>query len=365
MGRIGKFPEVEIPFKKGISLEYGEELLKKDVKEKAENDVNSLIKVPLDQREFDVLVDLVFNLGPNPLKISHLLERLNDGDYNAIASELGRFDKITADSGAYKGKRIYSQGIENRRDKEIDLLPPDNLDLLMKFKSYQRSYSNKEITRARELIPQQDTSARGELNLMLQRKIAYHNQRDNDSNWEAGDRRNNRDGKPGKVGDVQCNITSLAMALETVGIFNPDSKNFPQFEDYLEHIGDTQIDNYDRTSNGNNGWYGLAKYMGAKVEFLNASGTSYVDKKWWQTVAFDALKSGAGVMFSIHCHIVRLQDVTPFGIVVDDPYGGEMNFPEGEGGANQFKWGKDAKYGDLDNEWQKNGLSIGNDNVWD
>lgn len=77
----------------GTVLSEGEWLLilEADV-EQAENDVNSLVTVPLSQSQFDALVDFVFNLGGGALERSTLLEDLNDGRYNAAAAQLPLWD---------------------------------------------------------------------------------------------------------------------------------------------------------------------------------------------------------------------------------------------------------------------------------
>jgi hypothetical protein len=298
------------------------------------------------------------HLDNSAFKNSDLLKRLNSGDYDSIPIELSRFNK----GKDKRGKKVFIQGLANRREAEIDALPADELDLRLGLDGYQRIYTDLQITEARKIIAAEKViSIQERLNLLLQNKVAYHNQRDNASTGLSGDRKNNR--KDNRIGDIMCNLTSLAMALEVVGISNPEPQNFPQFEDYLEHLGETKIKNFNRESSGQDGWAGVAKLVGAQVNFLDAGGFGIRKRDWWKSTALDALKSGKGIIFSIHGHIVRLQGVTPFGLVIDDPYGGNIQLSAGSGG--NANWGNNADYGSLLNSRETRDGAIGNDNIWE
>lgn len=73
-----------------ISMARGEQLLKEDLK-RFENAVNVLVKVPLNQNQFDALVSFAFNVGVNAFKNSTLLRVLNQGNYDRASSELMRW----------------------------------------------------------------------------------------------------------------------------------------------------------------------------------------------------------------------------------------------------------------------------------
>lgn len=64
--------------KKGMKItkEQSRELLKKDIAW-AESVVNKIIKVPLEQYQFDALVSFVLNTGPNALPTSTLAKKIN------------------------------------------------------------------------------------------------------------------------------------------------------------------------------------------------------------------------------------------------------------------------------------------------
>lgn len=52
-----------------------------------EDAVSRMVKVPLTQGQFDSLTSWVYNCGPQNLKISTLLKKLNAGDYAGCADE--------------------------------------------------------------------------------------------------------------------------------------------------------------------------------------------------------------------------------------------------------------------------------------
>ena len=77
-------------FKCGITKERAMEILRNDVIQ-AEQTVNKLVKVPLNQNQFDALVSFVFNIGETQFASSTLLTKLNNQDYKAVPSELNRW----------------------------------------------------------------------------------------------------------------------------------------------------------------------------------------------------------------------------------------------------------------------------------
>lgn len=74
-----------------------------------ERAVRALVKVPLTQAQFDVLMSFTYNLGIGTLKQSTLLKLLNRGNYAAVPAQLNRY--VNAD-----GKRL--RGLVNRRRDE-------------------------------------------------------------------------------------------------------------------------------------------------------------------------------------------------------------------------------------------------------
>lgn len=74
--------------------------------------VNILVSCPLDQEEFDALVDFVFNIGYGQFKTSTLLRKLNALDYHGAAEEFENWDMDN-------GKHIA--GLLRRRIADKDL----------------------------------------------------------------------------------------------------------------------------------------------------------------------------------------------------------------------------------------------------
>lgn len=88
-----------------ITEEEAERLLREDILT-AVDCVNRLVLVPLNQNQFDALVDWTFNLGCGRLRSSTLLRHLNASNYEAAAGEFKRWVHI--------GK-VVSAGLVRRR----------------------------------------------------------------------------------------------------------------------------------------------------------------------------------------------------------------------------------------------------------
>lgn len=67
-----------------ISAVKSREVFRLDIS-RFENAVNDLVRVQLNQNQFDALVSLVFNIGTGAFAHSTLLKRLNAGDYSGAA----------------------------------------------------------------------------------------------------------------------------------------------------------------------------------------------------------------------------------------------------------------------------------------
>jgi len=78
----------------------------------AEEAVNTLVKVPLTQNQFDALVSFVFNVGAGAFSKSTLLRFLNMGDYTNAAAQFLRWNR-------QKGKVL--NGLTRRRQEEREL----------------------------------------------------------------------------------------------------------------------------------------------------------------------------------------------------------------------------------------------------
>lgn len=94
-----------------ITLEQAEQYLRHDLSN-FEDTVNSLVKVPLTQNQFDALTSLVYNIGSGAFSKSTLLKKLNAKDYKGAADQFLVWNKAG-------GKTL--QGLVNRRAKERQL----------------------------------------------------------------------------------------------------------------------------------------------------------------------------------------------------------------------------------------------------
>jgi lysozyme len=96
-----------------ITQAQADALLIKDLG-KFVNDVNSLVKVPLNQNQFDALVSFDFNTGG--LNKSTLLKKLNAKDYAGAALEFAKWNK-----GRVDGALVVLNGLTRRRAAEAAL----------------------------------------------------------------------------------------------------------------------------------------------------------------------------------------------------------------------------------------------------
>ncbi|SFT94948.1 Phage-related lysozyme (muramidase), GH24 family [Kosakonia arachidis] len=99
-------PEENFP--QALSKVEAEDLLRADLG-MTERGVHRLVTVDLNQNQFDALVAFAFNVGLGNLQSSTLLRLLNQGQYQAAADQLPRWNKA--------GGKILP-GLTRRRDAE-------------------------------------------------------------------------------------------------------------------------------------------------------------------------------------------------------------------------------------------------------
>jgi lysozyme len=75
-----------------LSDQEVKDLLKNDLKWCSEA-VESSIKVPLSQKQFDALYSLCFNIGEGAFRKSTVVRRLNEGDYKGAADAIEMWNK--------------------------------------------------------------------------------------------------------------------------------------------------------------------------------------------------------------------------------------------------------------------------------
>lgn len=94
------------------------QLLKADLRD-AENAVNKLVRVPINQNRFDALVSLVFNIGVGNFKNSTLLHKLNARDYRGASAEFGRWNKAGQPSHVMDGLTIRRAAERRLFDRSV------------------------------------------------------------------------------------------------------------------------------------------------------------------------------------------------------------------------------------------------------
>jgi hypothetical protein len=174
--------------------------------------------------------------------------------------------------------------------------------------------------------------------LKLHAAAAYDNQRDNDIAKE-GD------------GGGTCNVTALGMALQGMG-FDADAESLYQGLDKTD-----QADPYGHMKDAVE-----TATQGADTLWMIACKN---DKpEFWTGPVNALLEHGYGVLVHVYGqdaegkqsgHVVRLQGVTPNGLVIDDPYGRES---VGAGGVRHVDEYNHRRDGD------KRKDDAGNDNLW-
>ena len=140
-----------------ITEEEAQRLFNSDVSWAVEA-VNKLVKVPLNQAQFDALVSFVFNVGETAFARSTLLKKLNLGDYSGAANEFPRWNKQA-------GKAL--KGLTRRRAHEQELFLSDVVDIPEETTAAKPEADEdntlKHLTASKEMIAGVLTSATGAL----------------------------------------------------------------------------------------------------------------------------------------------------------------------------------------------------------
>ncbi|HDS5135182.1 TPA: lysozyme [Enterobacter hormaechei subsp. oharae] len=102
-----------VPVGKGMTItqDTADSLLRSGLVQ-YEKGVTGLVKVTINQNQFDALVDFAYNLGVKALEGSTLLKKLNAGDYAGAAAEFPKWNKA--------GGKVLP-GLVKRREAERTL----------------------------------------------------------------------------------------------------------------------------------------------------------------------------------------------------------------------------------------------------
>jgi lysozyme len=104
-----------INYENGLTMQQVKDLCLQDLV-RFENIVNRTIKIDLTQNQYDALVLFAFNIGTEGFRTSTLAVLLNQGNYDAVPTQMRRWNKETVN-----GVLRVNQGLINRREKEIKI----------------------------------------------------------------------------------------------------------------------------------------------------------------------------------------------------------------------------------------------------
>lgn len=96
-----------------ITHQEAEEELKKYIQDYVEPSIQMLVRVPLNQNQFNALASFIYNLGPENFAKSTLLKKLNQKDYQGAAEEFPRWNKARV-----SGELTPIRGLTRRREAE-------------------------------------------------------------------------------------------------------------------------------------------------------------------------------------------------------------------------------------------------------
>ncbi len=181
------------------------------------------------------------------------------------------------------------------------------------------SLSPEEVRQARGLTRKiEDPGIKAGFYEKIQAQVPYVNQRVSVALREDGSRYAEHDTKGG-----MCNMASLSMVLQSLGIPNP--KPQLQYQDALQEL---RIELKAQKHEGIGGrldwdsWEALAKYLGVSNIKRIETHKSPKTKEWYLKEIAPLLQSGGGAIISFRGHIVRLESISEEkGFTVDDPYG--------------------------------------------
>ena len=175
-----------------------------------------------------------------------------------------------------------------------------------------------EIASARDEVQGLSAEQQADAYRQIAASVTYRNQRDNAGEYTDG--------------DYMCNMTTIAMALEQLGIGADESTE--QFEDQLDQQMQADYDypadtmaNPRYSPDARAAW--LQANYGVQVSKLDpATGSSSDAQEWFTTTLLSLFEQGATATMGNpissafpYNHIVRIQWVEADGLIIDDPFG--------------------------------------------
>lgn len=99
---------------KPITEERATQLLEFIANKTFSENINKVVKVPLNQNQFDALVSFAYNIGNKNFNWSTLLKKLNLSDYEGASLEFGRWNQAN-------GKILNGLVLRRQKEKELFL----------------------------------------------------------------------------------------------------------------------------------------------------------------------------------------------------------------------------------------------------
>lgn len=131
------------PIREGmiITEKKAEDLLRQDMEE-FEKAVKTLVKVKINQNQFDALVSFAFNCGSGALKSSTILKMVNQKKFITAARHFEDWSKATVN-----GKKVVLPGLLRRRKAEASLF---STGIPVKSTSYTREKFVKDLQKTKK-----------------------------------------------------------------------------------------------------------------------------------------------------------------------------------------------------------------------
>lgn len=99
---------------KPITEQRATELLEFIANKTFGENINKVVKVPLNQNQFDALVSFAYNIGNKNFNWSTLLKKLDQSDYEGASLEFGRWNQAS-------GKILSGLVLRRQKEKELFL----------------------------------------------------------------------------------------------------------------------------------------------------------------------------------------------------------------------------------------------------
>jgi hypothetical protein len=180
-----------------------------------------------------------------------------------------------------------------------------------------------EVAEARSLAEQLPAAERQEAHRAIAARSPYATQRDNAHSKEVDD-------------GGTCFATSVAMALMSLGVPNPDPS--VEYEVALLRLAQGDIE-HSQT------WIDVATGLGRSGALIEQPTINGWTLDQWRDNITAIIGGGQAAVLSINGHVVRVEGWDEEGLLIDDPYGASR-IAVSEGGSSRDWDGKNKRHAD-------------------